>query len=492
MKLKNHIKIYPIAILIGAASFTASCNRFLDTEPITDQVQMDNSGIVVKDAADAESKMKSIYSEFGGEYWQLDNFFNGDAQTDVSYAGADNVQNFQQDEYRILATNTNVNRDWGYLSGIIYKCNILINYIDQASDLSATRKAEILAEAKTMRALANFHGVQLWGDYPLVTKAYITVNSENFDEAYPQLYPSRKPASEVYAFIISELESVVATAPASSNKFKVNKGAVNALLAKVYATKPSPDYTKSLQYSNAVIAQGYTLMTTYDHLFDGNHEGNSESIWEVNGEGWGSTIGSWCTSMFTGTDWKKFNTPSNDLVKAYDDEGDAVRKASSVIFSSAISSSPVNWSDPYWPSNNFPFLNKQRKTDGTQNFYLFRLSDILLLKAEAQAKTGDITGAAATTNLVRTRAGLANVSFANADDALNKILKERKLELSFEGHRWFDLKRTGKAVEILSQQKNGAGTILPYAANINQNRLYWPIPQIQIDKNSNLTQNTGY
>src|SRR5690606_9969782 len=129
------------------ALLAGSCSNYLDTEPITDQV-LESDGVIVKDAQDAESKMKSIYSEFGGEYWQLDYFFNGDAQTDVAYAGADNVQNFQQDEYRILSTNTNVNRDWNYLTGIIYKCNILITNIDQAKDLAPVRKAEIIAEAK--------------------------------------------------------------------------------------------------------------------------------------------------------------------------------------------------------------------------------------------------------------------------------------------------------------------------------------------------------
>lgn len=487
MKITNCIKNSSAVLLISAALLAGSCSNYLDTEPITDQV-LESDGVIVKDAQDAESKMKSIYSEFGGEYWQLDYFFNGDAQTDVAYAGADNVQNFQQDEYRILSTNTNVNRDWNYLTGIIYKCNILITNIDQAKDLAPVRKAEIIAEAKTMRALAVFHGVQLWGEYPIVTKAYTSVNSDNFEEAYPQLYPARKPVEEVYNFIIPDLESVVSTVPASANKFKVNRGAVNALLAKVYATKPNPDYAKVIQYCNAVLAEGYSLLPVYDQLFDGNHEGNSESIWEVNGEGWGSTIGAWGTSMFTGTDWKKFNTPSNDLVKSFNDENDVIRKNTSVTFSA----STVNWSDPFWPSNNYPFLNKQRQTDGKQNFYLFRLADILLLKAEALSKTGNLTGAAVEVNKIRTRAGLPSVTFSSEDDAINKILWERKLELCFEGHRWFDLKRTGKAISILSQQKDGNNAVLPYAANINQNRLLWPVPQAQIDKNPNLTQNPGY
>ena len=71
-------------------------------------------------------------------------------------------------------------------------------------------------------------------------------------------------------------------------------------------------------------------------------------------------------------------------------------------------------------------------------------------------------------------------------------LQERKLELAFEGQRWFDLKRTGKALEIISNRKDQNGTVLSYAKNITQQRLLWPIPQNQIDNNPNLTQNPGY
>ena len=95
-------------------------------------------------------------------------------------------------------------------------------------------------------------------------------------------------------------------------------------------------------------------------------------------------------------------------------------------------------------------------------------------------------------NQVRARVGLSPITITSKDDGINKILKERKLELAFEGERWFDLKRTGKAVEILSTRKDGNGNVLSFAHNINANKLLWPIPQSQIDNNPNLTQNTGY
>ncbi|MBB4805326.1 hypothetical protein HNP38_000598 [Chryseobacterium defluvii] len=482
MKLKRYTYI---ASLTAAAFFTlTSCSQYLDTEPISDLAT--NPAYPIKDAADAEAKMVTIYSDFGNEYWQLDYFFNGDAQTDISYAGADNVQNFQMDEYRILASNTNVNRDWVYLNTFIDHCNKILNYVDGVSDpaLTSSRKNEMKAEAAIFRSMYWLQMAQIWGDSPLVTLAVIDVNADNFNEVYSQLYPSRKPIAEVYNRIIADLEGAVANAPASSQKFKANKGAAYTLLAKAYATKPNPDWTKVKQNCDLAMGQGYSLLPVYDNLFDGAHEGNAESIWEVNGDP--GTFYAWGTFMFTGTDWKKFNVPSNDLVKTFNDAGDTQRLNSTVSFSS------VTWADTYWPSNNYPFMKKMRLTDGNQNFYLLRYADLLLLKAEANVQTGDLSGAAALVNQVRARVGLSPVSIASAEDGINKILLERKMELAFEGHRWFDLKRTGKAVSILSQQKNGSGTILPYAANINQNRLLWPIPQAQMDKNSNLTQNPGY
>lgn len=310
------------------------------------------------------------------------------------------------------------------------------------------------------------------------------VDDSNFEEVYPQLFPARQPIEDVYAFIISDLESAIDDAPSATEKYRANIGAAYALLAKVYATQPTPDWDQVISYSDLAINQGYTMLSDYDFLFDGAHEGNSESIWEVNGNA--SNIWAWGTFMFVGTDWKKFNTPSNDLVEDFDDSGDTVRKASSITFSN------VSWSDTYWSSSNFPFANKMRLTDGLQNIYLLRLPDILLLKAEAAAQNGDLTTAATLTNQVRSRVSLSDLSFSSQSDALDTILHERKLELAFEGHRWFDLKRNGKAISILSQQKDGDGNILSYAANINENRLLWPIPQAQMDKNSNLTQNAGY
>lgn len=468
----------------------ASCSNILDTEPITDRTY-EQSGVPLPNAAAAEEAMKSCNGSFGIEYWQFDYFFLGDAGSDVAYAGGDGEAFFQIDEYRIIATDYVVARDWNWLNDFVKRCNLVLNYVNDVPDLPQARKDEMIGEASLIRALTRFQAVQTWGDFPLVTEYVYTINNENFSTVYPSLYPTRKPIEEVYAAIIADCEVALAKAPDASFKYRANKNAANALLAKVYATKPNPDWSKVIQYSNAVIAGGYTLMTTYDHLFDGNHEGNVEAIWEINGEGQGSNINAWCTNVFLGQNWKKFNTPSHTLNNAFLANNDTKRRLAT------IKRFPTTFADPYWTSYiQFPYPWKMRKTDGTQNFYIFRLADIILLKAEALAHTGDLTGAMTLVNQIRSRVTLPNVSPATSEnDAINKILNERFLELAHEGHRWFDLKREGKSIEVLSQQTYTSGGIevpLPYAATIDSKDLLWPIPQGVLDVNPNLTQNPGY
>jgi hypothetical protein len=143
-----------------------------------------------------------------------------------------------------------------------------------------------------------------------------------------------------------------------------------------------------------------------------------------------------------------------------------------------------------------------RATDGNQNFYIFRLADIILLKAEALAHTSDLAGSMSLVNQIRSRVLLPNVAPATSqEDAINKVLKERFVELAFEGQRWFDLKREGKTIEILSQQTHPVynpttqtTTEVPmsYIGNLTSDDLLWPIPQAVLDNNPNLTQNPGY
>src|SRR5690606_32951670 len=186
-------------------------------------------------------------------------------------------------------------------------------------------------------------------------------------------------------------------------------------------------------------------------------------------------------SGIVGRGWKRFNTPSNDLAKAFDNEGDEICKNSSIKF---LDSSSEAWSDACWSKDNYPYVNKYRSDDQT-NAYFFRLSEIVLLKAEALNELS-ATGWAQAKPLVdqiRGRVNLLGTTATSQGSMREAILKERRLELAFEGYRWFDLLRTNKAVETMNAVTDGAGNKL---YTISEADLLWPIPQAEEDRNPNL------
>ncbi len=474
-------------------AFLSSCKDFLDLEPTSQSIAVDNTdadSIYFKSASEVEAALAGAYSDFKNEYWQLDHFVNGDAQSDDAYAGGDNPDNFQIDEYKLVSTNRNVSRDWAYLYSTIGKCNTVINNVGDVTDpaLTAVRKEEIIGEASFIRAYMYFQLVQLWGDVPLQLTEVKTISADKLDEIYALIFPARSPQAEVYAQIIADLETALTrvrtTAP---DKGFATTGAVNAMLAKVYAALAPQDWTKVNQYCDAVIAGGYSLLPNYDDLWLNSNENSAESIFEINYTG-GASDGNWGTTIFRGLDWKKFNLPSNDLLAAFDAENDLIRKNASVVFEDVSG----KWSDEHYPQTQYPFINKWRnyQSGSDQNYIFIRLADILLLKAEAQNELGHPAGAVAIVNQIRNRVNLAPTSATSQADLRLAIEKERRLELTFEGHRWYDLKRTGRAIEVMSKAIDHTGQPIGYV--ITPERLVWPIPQAELDKNTKLVQNPGY
>jgi len=481
-----------LTTILLAFSFQ-SCDDFLELEPVAQGIAVDNTStdsVLYHTAQEVEAALAGVYADFKNEYYQLDYFVNGDAQSDDAYAGGDNPANFQIDDYKLDATNTNVSRDWAYLYSTIGKANTVINNVNAVDDpaLTAARKNEILGEASFIRAFMYFQLVQLWGDVPLQLTEIRTISVDILPDIYPILFPPRMPKEEVYAQIITDLEVALANVkPTALHKGFATTGAVNAMLAKVYATKEPHDWNKVKQYCDAVIAGPYSLLSSYDHLWDNLHENSSEAIFEINYNG-GITDGNWGTKIFRGLDWKKFNLPSNDLVKAFDDENDLIRKNASIVFLDVSG----RWSDAHWPQTMYPFINKYRNFNegSNQNYIFIRLADILLLKAEALNELGDTPGAAALVNQIRTRVNLPNTTATTQAAMRLAIEKERRLELAYEGHRWYDLKRTGRAIEVMNNATGVGGVNLGYM--LNQDRLLWPIPQAELDKNTKLIQNPGY
>ena len=485
--MKNKMMFKNILITIFVLPILSGCSKLLDKQPVTQLVTKTDSTSIT--ANDAENLMLGVYDSetgyaYGLEFNVLDRITNGDVWSDNCYAGGDNPDNISIDLFTYSALNGNIARDWNDAFGIIGNINIAISQISLCKDpaLTATRKNQMLGEASFMRAFTYFDLVRLYGRVPIMLKPVDQKSSETLINS--TLVP-QSSVDSVYDAIRNDLwfaRANVENDNVPPNKMIVTKGAVNSILAKVYATMPTPNWDSVAYYCDQVIPN-YSLVTDFNFLWDNNHKNNSESIWEFNYVGW-NVVGNWIPSQFIGDGWKKFETPSNDLINAFN--GDPIR------FNASITYVNYGWDDAYWKNkNSYPIVSKYNDpNNGTNDFYQVRLADILLLRAEAYNAKGNLTGAAALVNQVRSRVGLSATPAANQTDMALAIEKERRLELAFEGQRWFDLVRTGRAIAVMNAQKDGNGNPLNYNAQSYQ--LIYPIPQTQLDLNPLLKQNPNY
>lgn len=485
------------ALLLAGFVFTA-CEDGLDDMPIS-QSTVDNA---YTSGDQIEAALTGVYESFqGNDYYVWDHVLFSDVRSDNHYAGGDNPDIFQIDAINIQNDNPRVFNAWSAIYNAIAKANVVLDKAPLVSQqITEERREQIIGEAYFLRAYHYYTLARLFGGVPLITAP---VNSA--DPSVTRV--PRSTEEEVYAQIIADLEIAASKLPndygsePSVNKARATKGAAHALLAKVYAQKPAPDYGQVINYANMVLTSpaGYDLMGSYAELFDGSHYNNIESILEV--QYLGGNEGSWGPQMHlppsvSGDGWRKFVTPSHDLVNAFDSEGDEIRKNATILFEE------VSWVDEYWgnaANSSVPFAYKWKNAMGwasSDHIYLLRLADIILLKAEAHNELGDIGAAEAEVNKVRLRVNLpALTAEQTASAAVMKqvILKERRLELAQEAHRWDDLVRNGVAVEVMNSVpdidlRDGE----PVNYNMQPHEEFLPIPQNEINRNPNLEQTPGY
>jgi hypothetical protein len=305
----------------------------------------------------------------------------------------------------------------------------------------------------------------------------------------------------VYNQIAQDLQSadsaLLAASGGNPNNGRATQGAAEALLAKVYAQQAK--YDSCLIYCNKVLANSYySLLPNYADLFDGNHKNTVESLFEIQHSTVSGTTNYGPELLLpfslTGDTYAKFNEVTNDLIAAYTSEGDTVRMDASVYFS--LPSDTIAIPPPYTiKSATVPYAYKWKQPGGfnsPDNEILIRLADIILLKAEALNQTGQPTQAIPLINQIRARVGLKPTTAVSQTDVAAAILKERRLELALEGHRWLDLLRAGAqyTITLMNSQVDPYGNSLGYA--LTQNKLIFPVPQSERDLDKNLSQNDGY
>lgn len=489
------MKLNKIIVALAVTLTCISCEDYLDLGPISEETS-DNA---YNSASQIEAALTGAYESFqSSDYYVWDNVLFQDVRSDNYYAGGDNPEVFSMDFLTISPTNSKVFGSWSNLYNAIAKANTVIDKVEGVVDVNLTeeRRNQISGEAYFLRAYHYYNLVKAWGGVPLVLEAVKSANPE--DVRLP-----RATAEEVYAQIIIDLQMAASLLPdtygndASVNKARATAGAANALAAKACLQKPTPDYELALTFINSVESStaNYTLIG-YEELFDGNHYNNNESILEI--QYLGGDEGNWGPQLLlppsiSGDTWRKFVTPSHNLVDAYDAAGDVVRKNATILFEK------VQWIDEYWGNeidSSIPFGYKWKNANGwasPDRQYILRYGDMVLLKAEALNESGQLEVAAAEVNKIRTRVSLPELTSeqkASKEVLRMTILNERRLELAQEAQRWDDLVRYGVAVSTMNNLVEidlRTGSAVNY--NMTEAKILLPIPQQELDRNPSLVQN---
>lgn len=475
-----------------------ACEKFLDEKPQSDltkeNTETQEQVSAYSSVSDAKSELNGVYALFKADIYEGNAFYIGDCMSDNCYIGGDGVSEEQLDNLTVSATNSVIATSWSQFYAIVGSATNVIENVKlmDSSLIDDATRAQIIADAKFARSWVLFDIVKYWGDAPMTLQLIPSITVDNIDKWYPIMYPSRTSEEEIYAQIISDLdENTIKNLPSkSAGAFCGTQGAAYGLLAKVYATmgkKSERDYSKVVDMCDNVIKQGYSLVPDFESLWTVDGKFSSESIFEMyfsdaaEQHNWAYWVLLTDVSGDVVVSWRRYCTPTQDLVAKFDKEKDVRYKSS--IYWTAV---PY---DTYWPAKNYPLAYKIRQKES--DIILLRLADILLLKAEALVELNRPKEALMIVNDIRNRAGLSGLSLSlSVAEARLAVENERQLELLFEGQRWWDLIRNERMEEVmkLAHDKNGNLRF----SEIPAWRAKLPIPQAQIDINERLTQNIGY
>ncbi len=498
-------------IILAILTITSfSCGKeFIDLQPISDM----NAGIFYKTEQDMNQAVMSPYSSLRSLYNQVF-IYVGEVRSDnttFSWVPGNSKDMTSIDNFGdvLLSDNGFVLTVWNNAYNTILRSNVVLDKIDAVPFKDPKLKEQYKAEAQFIRALMYFWLVRVYGDVPKVEKEL------SVDEAYTL---GRAPTQEIYDLIIADLKFAEANLPATYaavDKGRVTLGGAKGLLAKVYMTMAGYPLKKGASHYALAEAKAlevmnnpqYSLVADYKTLFDVTKKNSTESLFEVQykkgGTGTGSPWNNDFAPRFSNKevvpvgDKSGFNAPTPSMASAYE-TGDP-RKA-------------ISMSDGYVSTaTNKPVTEKYIKkyydvsfagSDNDNNWIELRLADLYLLYAEALVRQGKQPDVALTyLNKIRQRArsgtgGTTGVlgdykPFGSNADFLLAIEKERRVELAFENHRWFDLVRTERAKDVMIQEQKEQTGFNP--STWSDNMLLFPIPLQVIQVNpEKIKQNPGY
>lgn len=423
------------------------------------------------------------------------NVMLGEIASDNTLAGgesATDVPGIQEiDDMQHTPVNQQLRDIWSWMFAGVNRANYILEFQDK---IDFNGKQEIIAQARFLRAYYYFELVKWFGDVPLAVNKRILFG-EQFDIP-------RTPKEEVYALIEEDLAFAAANLPAVQPvKGRITSGAAQALLGKAYLYQNK--FAEAAAAFEPVISGPYSLVQDYDMIFEPEGENNSESIFEVQysdkeGAGFGClqcsegnvAVGFNGIRNYSGPVFESgfsFNVPVQEVVDQFSD-GDLRKDVAILDIESWAAQTGATYVEGYEHTGyyNRKYIARQGDLNtgdanltNPNNYRAIRLADVLLMAAEANFQTGNEDRARTYLNRVRNRAGLENVTLSG-NNLLNQIYEDRRLELVGEGHRFFDLVRTGRAAAEIEGFQTGKHEL-------------FPIPAIEIQlAGNNWEQNPGY
>ncbi|MES3017052.1 MAG: RagB/SusD family nutrient uptake outer membrane protein [Bacteroidota bacterium] len=477
----KYIKILSVALSV---LFLVSCDKdFLEKSPPD---KLSEEGFI-NSADRAKLAVNGIYqqlqvSDLYGDYLPK---FIGVPAGEILLS---NTQPLAINNFSFDASDTYMLNIYAALYQGIKRSNTVLAEVP-AVQMDKTLQDRYLGEAKFLRAFYYWNLTNMWGDVIMITGP---VKSPD------DVLIAKSPQADVYKLIIKDLQEAIPVLPvsySSTDVGRITKGAAQAMLGKMFLY--TKDYTQAESLLGTVInTKTYDLMPVFDQIWNRNFENNKESLFEVQfadigGSGTSSRNGAYLPGVNGGTG-SSVATPR--IVSAFP-AGDP-RLGYSIyrngdVFAPNLTTQSINL-DTYkstWSATGFnirkgmvPILYLQGA--GT-NYPVIRFADVLLMYAEAANEVGKLTEARDAVNRVRQRPTV-NVPALTAANTGTKatmftaIMKERELELAFENHRFSDLRRWGLAETVL-----GPLGYLP-------KHKFFPLPQLEIDINPQLKQNTGW
>lgn len=459
-----------LMLVLASIMLLSSCDEFLKEDP--DSLITPEEFFL--EAGDAQAAVDAIYTHLGGNsfygqyYWLMTSLASDDG---VSSGFHPEMAEFS--EFSLSPHNPAIAQIWSELYAAIYTANFAVDRVPTAP-ISEGDATLLVAESRFMRGLLYFDLVRLFGEVPLVREA--TTDGTTLEAVVSA------PIDSLYQFIEADFTFASDNLPTKGTAGRPGAIAAVGFLAKLALTRG--EYNRAFQLNRFIIQSNqYSLEADYASLFQVGNNNNSEVLFAIPfGPGDQAPINqrTLSPSMTGQTPW---GLPTTDLDTAFSSQD---RRATVTL----MLENGQHYVSKFWDQTAEPDAGPT-----SNDLPVLRYADILLMHAEAinELRNGSNSEGLAAINAVRERARfdgtqsldiLPNLPSLNYQDFKAAILRERRTEFAWEGHRWFDLIRFGELEQRVQAVKPGSA--------VSETHRLLPIPQKEIDLNPLLQQNPGY